>query len=100
MTLDNMTFLGEEIILHAEKVEKENKEFDAFLSSNMPHEKEMYGRFRVVKTGKNQTELKEGDYVLVNKNGLPKEITIEGVGIIKDTFALPTSQRIFCKLNE
>jgi len=77
MTLENMLFLGEEIILRAEKIEK--KEEDAFHSSNMNHEKDMYAKFKVVKVGKKQLELKEGDLVLVNKNGLPKELTIEGV---------------------
>ena len=95
--LDNMTFLGEEIILHAEKVEK--KEEDAFHSSNMNHEKDMYGKFKIVKVGKKQLELKEGDLVLVNKNGLSKELTLEDGGILKDTYALMNATRIFCKLD-
>lgn len=97
MTLDNMTFLGEEIILRAEKVEK--KEEDAFHSSNMNHEKDMYAKFKIVKVGKKQIELKEGDLVLVNKNGLAKELTIEDGGILKDTYALMNATRIFCKLD-
>ena len=95
--LDTLTFLGEEVIIRAEKT---IKEVDAFQNSGMVHEKDIYAKFKVIKIGKKQTEIKEGDYVLVNKNGLPKEISIEGVGTIKDTYSLPTHQRIYCKIND
>ncbi len=97
MTIDNLTFFGEEVILRAEKIEKK---LSAFEESGMTHEKDSYERFKVIKVGQKQYELKEGDYVLVNKNGLPSEIHIAGVGKIKDTYSLPTSQRIFCKIND
>ncbi len=96
--LDTLIFLGEEIILREEKIETE-KTVDPFSTGASHEEKDVYGRYKVIKTGKKQIEVKEGDYVLINKNGLPKEINIEGVGAIKDTFSLPTHQRIFCVIN-
>ena len=97
MTLDDLEFLGEEVILRAEKIEK--KQENAFLNSGMIQEKKQLSRFKVVKVGQLQTKLKEGDYILISKNGLEEHpITIEGVGVIKDTYALPTHQRIFCKI--
>jgi hypothetical protein len=99
MTLNNMTFFGEEIIIVYDKIVKEDNKDDAFHNSNMNHEKDMYARFKVVKIGKKQLEYKEGDYVLINKNGLPTEISIEGVGKLPNTYSLPTHQRIYCKIN-
>lgn len=95
MTIDNMTFLGEEVILRAEKVETKT---DVFSTGTTTEKDDVLSRFKVIKTGLIQTKLSEGDYVLVNKNGLPKEISIEGIGTIKDTYSLPTHQRIFCKI--
>jgi len=98
MTIENMTFLGEEIILQAEKIEQ--KERDAFADSVLPQDNDILTRFKVIKVGKKQLEYKEGDYVLINKNGLPKEIKIEGVGTLTNTYSIPTAQRIYCKLDE
>lgn len=97
MTIDNMTFLGEEVILRAEKVENKT---DVFSTGTTTEKDDVLARFKVIKVGWLQTKLSEGNYVLVNKNGLPKEISIEGIGTIKDTYSLPTHQRIFCKIDE
>lgn len=95
MTVEQMTFLGEEVILRAEKVENKT---DIFSTGTTTEKDDVLARFKVIKIGCLQTKLSEGDYVLVNKNGLPKEISIEGIGTIKDTYSLPTHQRIFCKI--
>lgn len=98
MTLDNLEFLEEEIVLKEERIEN-NSDESVFHSSNTPQEKDIIGRFKVIKKGARQVKYNEGDYCLVNKNGLPKELTIEGIPPFKDTYVLPTSLRIFCKIN-
>ena len=98
MTIENMTFYGEEVILQEAKIEA--KEIDAFASATLPQENDQLARFKVVKVGKEQIIYKVGDYVLVNKNGFPKEIKIEGIGTIENTYSLPTHNRIFCKIDE
>lgn len=96
--IDNLTFYGEEIIFREEKIKTEAS--DPFLSSTLPDEKkEIYGRYKVIKTGIKQQEYKVGDYILVYKNGLPNEIKIEGVGTLENTYSLPTSQRVYCKID-
>lgn len=97
--IDNLTFYGEEIIFREEKIETE-KGINPFLSSTLPDEKkEIYGRYKVIKTGLKQQEYKVGDYILVYKNGLPNEIKIEGVGTLENTYSLPTAQRVYCKID-
>ena len=54
----------------------------------------------MLKIGYKQSRLAVGDKILVNQNGLPKQISIEGVGSIENTFVLPNHLRIFCRINE
>jgi len=97
--IDKLDFLGEEIVFKLSKLESKI-ENDIWSNSNMPHEKQGLRRFEVIKVGRQQLEIKEGDFILVNQNGLDPEIKIEGFGIVKDTYSLPTAKRIFCKINE
>lgn len=97
MTIEDLNFLGEEVILQLEKITEVKT--DVFSTGTTTEKDDVLSRFKVIKVGWLQTKLAKGDYVLVNKNGLPKEITIEGIGTIKDTYSLPTHQRIFCKID-
>jgi len=100
MTIENMEFLGEEIILRAEKIEKKDNSNDAFAQNAISSDSDTLSRFKVIKVGEQQKKLKVDDYVLVNKNGLfHKPLTIEGI-VLENTYALPTHLKIFCKLNE
>lgn len=92
-----MNFLKEEIII---KKYKEGSSYNAFQDSNLVHEKDSYAKFEVIKVGQNQTEVQVGNKVLVNQNGLGKELTIQGFGILPDTYAIMNSSRILCVLDE
>lgn len=98
MTIEQMSFKGEEIVVRKETVKKTDT--DVFANSGMPHEKDGYGIFKVVKVGRKQNDYCEDDIVLINQNGLPKEITIEGQPTIKDHYVFGNSSRIFCSVNE
>lgn len=95
--IDKMHFLEEEIIVTKEKV---NKESDPFTTNSVSNEKDSYAKFKVVKVGEKQTKVKKGDLVLINQNGLNKEITIEGFGVIENHYSLQTSNRIYCILED
>lgn len=99
MTLENLEYLNEEIVFREEKI-TELKAENVFNTGVIAEEKNVLGRFRVVKVGNKQTVLKVDDLVLINKNGLPKELSIEGIGTFKDIYVLPNDLRIACKINE
>lgn len=96
MTIENLNFLGEEIVLQASKIEQLTT--DVFSTGTITEKDDVLARYKVIKKGDLQTKLEIGDYVLVNKNGIPKDINIEGVGTLKDMVVLPTEKRIFCKI--
>lgn len=95
-----MEFLGEEIVIKKLKIDKSQREEDVFNNSNMPHEKDGYAKFEIIKVGRNQNLYKVGDRCLINQNGLGKEITVEGSPPMIDQYALMNHTRIFCKINE
>lgn len=97
MTLDNLEYLNEEIVFKEEKIPQQTAE-NVFSSGTQTEERNVLGRFRVIKVGNKQTVLKVDDLVLISKNGLPKELTIEGVPTFKDTYVLPNDLRIACKI--
>lgn len=101
MLLSKMTFLGEEIIVKRIKVTKQQAEDNVFSNSGMASEKSNYGVFEVVKVGKKQLEVKAGDKVTINNNGLnDREITVDGYSPLVDHYALMNTTRIFSLLDE
>lgn len=97
MKIENMEFLEEEVVIEKLKIDQSS---DPFNKSTLVHEKDNYITCKVLKIGYKQSRLAVGDKILVNQNGLPKQISIEGVGSIENTFVLPNHLRIFCRINE
>ena len=97
MNIDNLTFLNEEIVV---KKLKASESEDPFTKSVLVHEKDNYILCEVIKVGNKQQEITIGDKVLINQNGLSKELNIDGYGVLENTYVLPTQQRILCTVNE
>lgn len=102
--VERLSFIGEDVIVKRAKnfLKTEDSADSVFSSSKLVQEKDSYLTFEVVKVGEKQTDIKKGDVVLINSNGLPSQLNIEGVGIIVDHYAFPTNTRIFSilKTNE
>lgn len=95
--LDNLEYLNEEIIFKEEKITAKTED-TVFNSGVSKEDRNVLGRFRVIKVGNKQTVLKVDDLVLINKNGLGKELAIEGLGTFSDIYVLPNELRIACKI--
>lgn len=98
MTVDNLEFYNEEIVLKKEELQVTSK--DVFTSSGMNHERGNYVRCVVTKVGEKQTTVKVGEVVLVDSNGFPREVIVDGYGIMTNTYVVMNHLRLFCKLNE
>lgn len=98
--LEKLEFYSEEVILgkKMQHLEGITSEVNPFETSSTPSESNALKFFQVLKVGALQTVVKVGDTVLVRGDAMPKEINIDGLGTIKDTYLLQSNKTIACKV--
>jgi hypothetical protein len=98
--LEKLEFYSEEVILgkKTQPLDGITSEVNPFETSSTPSESNALKFFQVLKVGALQTVVKVGDTVLVRGDAMTKEINIDGLGTIKDTYLLQSHKMIACKL--
>lgn len=93
ITIENMNFLQEEVLVKKQSLNGA-KEANAFSGSNLPQDKSAYVYAKVLKVGKNQTEVKAEDNILVSEQLLQK-IDIREQGSLENVYKIISDKQIF-----
>lgn len=96
ISIENLDFLREEVLVTRPKQEQSSeKEVNVFAEKVLPQDKSGLVVVEVVKTGKQQKDVKVGDRLLVSEQNLKETIYIQNQGTLDNVFKIMSSLGIY-----
>lgn len=96
ISIENLDFLREEVLVTRPKQEQSSeKEVNVFAEKVLPQDKSGLVVVEVIKTGKQQKDVKIGDRLLVSEQNLKETIYIQNQGTLDNVFKIMSSLGVY-----